>query len=527
MNTTIKNSFIIGLLFLLPACEDKIDPLIEELQFERVFTPLDLKAQIRNKTTVELRWSLRDDAASYVVEISEGNLDFTTLAHTATVEPGDIPYSVTLDGETQYSARVKGAAANLEDSKWATVTFQTDAENIFEPLADTDIHATSVTLRWPAGSEVTHFIITPGNTEQTITPGEKAAGSATITGLTGETEYTVKMMKGTKQRGIVTFTTLIDIGDATPVEADDDLNAVIAAAEEGDVLVLWPGDYTVYTGTVTVNKSVSIKGLYPYNKPKIHIQFVLENNVQAVEIKDLEMNGKRINPETQSEELLDHAFQYNSPGNFGSLNVTGCNIHDYEKSLFSNTSSSVKANIASVTMDNCTASNILTDGADCIDFRYSYVAKLTLKNSTFNNCAPARDFIRMDDASATFPGMTSDVVIDHCTLYGVSNNTSRRILYVRFKTNTLTVTNTIIATTAGYYTNQANSAQPACSDNNYFNAPGFLTGGSEVSGAKFDISGNHTLLDPGFANPATGNFTVSNQTLIDNRTGDPRWLPAQ
>jgi hypothetical protein len=516
MNTTIKNIFIIALLFLLPACEDKIDPLIEEIQFERVFTPLELKAQIRNKTTVELTWNLRNDAESYVVEISEDN--FTTIAKTATVAPAQVPYSVALIGETQYSARVKGIASNREDSKWAEVTFVTDAENIFETLAETDIHATSVTLKWPANSEVTNFIIVPGNTTRTLTAEEKAAGSATVTGLTGETDYVVRLMKDTKQRATITFTTYVDPANATEVKHTDDLNAVIGAAAEGDVLVLWPGDYTVHTGTIILNKSIAIKGLYPYDKPIIHVQFYLENNVQAVLIKDVEMDGETTQP---------NAFQHNSAGAFGSLDVIRCNIHDYGKSLFANTSSSNKASIASITVDNCIVTNILTDGGDGIDYRSSYVAKLTLKNSTFNNCAPARDFVRFDDASATFPGMTSDVLIDHCTLYGVSNGTSRRILYVRFKTNTLKVTNTIIAATAGYYTNQANSAQPECSNNNYFNASGFLTGGSEVSGAKFDISGTHTLLDPGFANAATGNFTLSSQALIDNQIGDPRWITAQ
>jgi hypothetical protein len=33
-----------------------------------------------------------------------------------------------------------------------------------------------------------------------------------------------------------------------------------------------------------------------------------------------------------------------------------------------------------------------------------------------------------------------------------------------------------------------------------------------------------TELNPGFADAANGNFTVSNQTLIDNGVGDPRWL---
>jgi len=373
---------------------------------------------------------------------------------------------------------------------------------------------------------VTNFVITPGNTERTITAGEKTAGTATITGLTGETEYTIKMMKGTKQRGIVTFTTLIDIGDATPVEPDDDLKAIIEAAAEGDVLVLWPGDYLVYTGLITINKSISVKGLYPYDKPVVHAQFVLENGVQAVEMKDLELDGVRVNPETSAEEMLDHVVQYNTTGTaYGSLNVTGCNIHDYKKSLFAG-ASGIASTIESITVDNCIVTNILTDAADGIDFRSAYVAGLTLKNSTFNNCAPGRDLVRLDDTSAAFPGKVSAVLIDRCTIYGASNSTSRRILYVRFVNNTLKVTNTIIAATAGTFTNQAKSAQPECSKNNYFNAPGFYTD-AYVTNVKFDISGNYTTLDPGFANAATGNFTMSNQALIDNQIGDPRWITAQ
>jgi alpha-acetolactate decarboxylase len=84
------------------------------------------------------------------------------------------------------------------------------------------------------------------------------------------------------------------------------------------------------------------------------------------------------------------------------------------------------------------------------------------------------------------------------------------------------VQNTLIANTTAYYTNQTNSAQPVCSNNNYFEAIGFFTP-AYVTNAKIDVSGNHTTLDPGFANAAAGDFKLSNQTLIDNQIGDPRW----
>lgn len=527
MKNRIKNTglIIIAVFTLLfTGCEDKIDPIVEELQFDRVFSPLDLTVRVRNKTTAEITWNLKKDADSYVVEFSEDSLLFNSIVKTINVAPNEIPFSYTLEGQTLYSVRVKGvSSASLEDSKWSAVAFRTEAENIFYPIDPLDVKATSASVKWPAGSEVTKFIINPGNIERQITSEERTAGEATITGLTGETTYTVKMLKETKQRGEATFTTLLDIGDAIAVYPEDDLNAAIMAAEPGAVLVLFPGNYQVYTGAIVINKSISIKGFYPYNKPIVHVEFVLEDGVQEVEIRDLEMDGKYINPETSAEDMLSYIFQYNTTGvDYGTLNVVGCNIYDYKKSILSG-SSSIASSIASITINNCVVTNVLTDAADCIDFRAAYVANLSLTNSTFVNCAPARDFIRLDDTSGAFPGMVSKVVVDHCTLYKVSNASAKRILYVRFVENTVAVTNTIIAETVGFYTNQSKTAQPECSKNNYFNAPGFMPGGSEASGVKFDASGNFTQLDPGFVNAANGDFTITNQTLIDNNVGDPRW----
>lgn len=526
MKNKIRNiGFILGVLSLIfVGCKDNIDPIVEKLDFSRVFTPLNLDVKIRNMTTAELKWDTKSDADSYVVEISEDSLAFTNIIKTVTVAPDEIPYSVLLEGQTLYSVRVKGISeSGLGESKWAESAFRTSAENIFAPLAGEDIKATTVSLNWPAGSEVTNFIITPGDINRTITDQEKAEGIATISGLSGETKYTVVMYKGTKQRGAVTFTTLIDLGNATPVYPEDDLNAVIAAAKDGDAFVLFPGEYLAYSGNIILNKSISIKGLYPYNKPIIHVQFVLEDGVLTVEIKDLEMDGIYTDTLTSLEATTSYAFQYNTTGvSYGTLDVVNCNIHDYDKSIFSG-ASGIASTVESISMDGCVVTNVLTNSADCIDFRGGYVASLSLKNSTFVNCAPARDFVRLDDTSAAYPGLVCNVLIDHCTLYGVSKTEGKRILYVRFVDNTLKVINTIIAETPAIYTNQSRSAQPECSMNNYFNAAAFISGGSELAGVKFDLSSNYTVLDPGFKDASNGDFTVSNQTLLDNNVGDPRW----
>jgi len=510
----IYTGVLAGLLSLtFIGCDDNIDPLITELDVDRVFSPIELTAKIRTLTTIELDWKTRDDADHYVVEFSEDSLEFNTIIRSVTVLPDELPLQETFDGETRYSARVKGVSGNgLEDSKWTAVTIKTALENIFLPIQDGDIEAVTATLRWTPNSDVTHFVINPGNVQRDITAAEKAVGVATIEGLTGNTNYTVLLKKGTKQRGSISFTTLIDVGDATRVYPTDNLSTVIGAAADGDVLVLYPGEYAVFTGLITINKSLTIRGLYPYDKPKVHVQFNLENGAAAVELIDLDMDG---------DVLLTDVVRYNAAGtDFGSLLISGCTIHEFTRSLVGG---NVAAKVASVTIDNCVMTDIVSNGGDFIDFRNTYLADLNITNSTFDNCAPGRDFVRIDAAVGyTGTGLTSDVLIDHCTLYNVSN-TQDRILYVRFANNVLNVQNTLIANTDGYYTNQASTTQPSCNNNNYFSAVGFFTP-AYVANAKIDISGNHTTLDPGFTDAVNGNFTVTNQSVKDDLVGDPRWL---
>ncbi|MFV0290225.1 MAG: DUF4992 family lipoprotein, partial [Mangrovibacterium sp.] len=49
----------------------------------------------------------------------------------------------------------------------------------------------------------------------------------------------------------------------------------------------------------------------------------------------------------------------------------------------------------------------------------------------------------------------------------------------------------------------------------------------EITDSKGDKTGTELRDDPGFKDPANGDFTVSGAAQIEKRTGDPRWLPAQ
>ncbi len=529
MNKLIKRyTYILGLAaaFLVSGCTDDIDPEITTLNVSRLFSPVGIKAFVVNKTSVRLEWRLVKNATTYTIEFYDngqlnfsGNPEKTVSGVTFSQLPITIPG---LSGETDYSVRVKAVGEGINDSKWVSAVFRTDAEQIFLPINPDELKAKEVTLRWPAGQFASSVVITPGNITHTVTASEIATGAVTISGLTGETTYTAKLMNGLKTRGTLVFTTLIDLQGATPVYPADNLNDVIQAAQAGTVLALFPGEYTVHQGNIVINKSITLKGVYPHNKPVLNNRFVLSAGVNDFIVKDLEMVGTYGSPSV----IMTQAIFFD-PGtyNINSIVIDGCIVRNYDRALiFGGTA---VAKVETLDIDNCIMSNIVNDTGDFIDFRTGHVVNLNIKRSTFNRVAALpRDFIRLDNSSPSFPGSTSKVLLDRCTFYNVAGNATsgRRILYVRFVNNTSTVTKCIFAGSTGYlgyYTNQALTTQPTCSLNNYFNAPQFLGG---VTSGKFDNSGNHTTLNPGFVDVATGNFKLTNLDLILNGIGDPRWL---
>ncbi len=497
------------LAVLSVGCNSKEGEVIEELDVNRVFAPTDLTARIRNMTTIELSWYVRQDTDSYIVEFAEG-AGFDNIIRTVEVAPEDLPIQEQFDGETLYSARVKGIAEGKQDSKWVSVSIQTDPEQIFLPSEDGDIQATAATLRWPEGSAVTHLLINPGNVERPITPEEASVGMATISGLTGETEYTVVLYNNGTVRGTSIFTTLIDIGDATLVQPEEDLSVVIANAVDGDVLVLAPGVYEAFVGNIVIDKSITIQGLYPYDKPVLSVSFSMAPGLQDLQLVDLELVG--------TVDLFT-LVTMEIAGNYNSVQIRGCNIHDFGRQLiYGSTAGAILGNFI---VDNTIASNATLGGGDFIDFRSGDVHNVEVTNSTFIDAPNGRDFIRMDGAGDTNGiGVTATVLIDHCTFVGVSN-TEDRIVYIRFDDNDITVTNNLFAETNAYYSNQASTDDDITfANNNYFNAPSFY----DSTRDRYDTSANFTTLDPGFVDAANGDYTVTNQALIDEGIGDPRWL---
>lgn len=503
------------LVALVASCDSLNDALIDEVGNTRVFSPVDVTAKVRNQTSVELNWTANAQADHYVVEFSADDPNFTTIFKTVEVTAEDLPVTVVLEGETLYSIRVKAVSEGLEDSKWTVTTATTLSEESFLPFQDGDIQAKKVTLRWTPGINVTNIVLTPGDITHIITAQEKAAGIATIEGLTAEVNYQATLYNGAKKRGAKTFQTAYDLAaGAILLTTSDDIKAIIEAGGYTEY-VFEPGDYTTQGVSITLPAgAATLRGLRSYDKPKLNVAFILPSGSSNVSLIDLDLSGN-----TNTAALKPQLVDYTGSSTYGNLLINGCTIHGYDKTLVG-AATAVNAKIESITVENSIVTNVGIAGAtgDFIDFRTSYVGLIALKTSTFNNCATVRAFIREDagTGSGTGTGLTSNVLIDSCTLYGVTNTIAAsgyNIIYVRFASNATTIRNCIFAETVARFTNNSATVAPTYLNNNYYNAA--TLNAANAAG---------TALNPGFTNASAGDFTISNQTLKDNKVGDPRWI---
>ena len=270
----INTGLILGLFtaLVLNACKEEIDPIVEELEFDRAFTPTGLTSQISNITTVILLWNAAKDIDHYVVEIYQG-IDFApaSLIHTSDVASGTTTYSYVLPaGDTQFSARVKSISAlsGVAESKWITAEFRSGPENLFAGYESEMTGIGSCTVRWLPGSVATDLLFVSGSTQipYALSAGEIAAGEKLLTGVPNG-QYEIRLMNTTFVRG---KTNLLLEGDVLLPDGGD-LTAALDALTPGQVLILTNGAKYGLTEVDTVTVSIKIRGLYPDNLPTIYL----------------------------------------------------------------------------------------------------------------------------------------------------------------------------------------------------------------------------------------------------------------
>ena len=517
-------SIVLGLATVaLASCSDVADE-ITSIVYNRNFSPTSVEAKVRNRTNIELSWNLGDGITSYNVEVyANDSLSFAgSPVQSFSVTPDQVPVTIKgLDGETQYSFRVQATDGNSSrDSKWSSAYAKTEAEQIFKNVKEEEIKGSSVTLRWPAGEEASTITLNPGNIVYNVTAEDIAAGAATITGLTAETEYTAVLARANgKTRGTIKFKTGIDLAETDIlVKAGADIRTVIKDAPEGYRLIVEPGEYGITTdeadfgGSVKITKKLAIKGLRQNEHPVIKGRFEVEADL---DIDQITLDGAGTDG--------GQAFNFTGSENLNYLKVTNSEIKNYTKGFFY---LNVAIVVNEISVEGCISSNIECSGGDFFDSRKGGYNKFNVKNNTIYESAKERDLFRMDDASSAVTA-SPVITVDHNTFYNVgSGGANYRVFYIRFVGNKITFTNNIMVGTnykRGLANQKNTDPDPTLDNNIYFNTVNLISAGdtADATISWFDTKGIE--LDPQFKDAANGNFTIGNDNVKDKKAGDPRW----
>lgn len=531
MKRNIIRTCVLGLgLMALASCDDPMDELTSII-YDRVFSPVDLESRSVGETSATLQWVASKGAINYTVEVfADDSLTFEgTPVQTLTVDEN----SVNLTGlvyDTQYSARVMANDSTdaERNSTWSEIYFRTSAQNIFDDIVPTNVSDKAITVTWPAGETVTRVTVTNTVTGEVVvtrdfTADEIAAGCATVEGLSAETSYEIRMYNGEKRRGTKTFTTIASLDGTTQVHEGDNLLSLLENASDGEIFTLHPGTFVLAddetkegeAACVTITKSITIKGIYPTALPTIKGRFQLDDGA-SLSISQAVLDGA-------DNATTDQAFNYKTDDvTYDSLIVQNCEIKNFAKGIIY---LNVASTINTVTFNNCLIHDNECDGGDLFDSRKGRINEFNLTNSTVYASATERDFIRMDDASSSMGGGTPVINVKNCTIDGVSNSSSKRLLYVRYVGNVINWENNLVTNTKGIFSNQSKTGTPSFKNNSYYNTPN-LKVVTEGGNLFTDESGEFDD-DPKYKDAEGGDFTIQNEDVSSRQVGDPRWYTAQ
>ena len=509
----------------LTSCGDVADE-VTSIVFNRNFSPVGLESSNVTENSAKISWTQSAGATSYTIELfANDSLTFegSPIQTLTGISAEDIPYTLSnLEYDTKYSARVMALDETnpSRNSKWSEIFFRTNAQQILKSLKTEDVADKSVHLSWPAEEkDITSIEIRTKEgalvTTYTVTDEDKAAGEANVSGLSPETDYVAKLYNGEKERGSKSFKTIADLNGAIVVRANDDLKKLLTEATAGDVFALMPGTHQISsadgngTSSVALKVNVTIKGVYPTEKPVIQGRFEI-NGATSVEIDNVILDGSTNNS-------TDQAFNFKGTGDLDKLVVSNSEIKNFVKGLYY---INVAALIKEITFNNCDIHDIECDGGDFLDCRKGYIGALNLKNSTIYNSCAARDFIRYDNAKL---GSETVITVDHCTLNAVSNTSGKRLLYVRNACSKIVWTNNLVTNTAAVWSNQATTTVPEFQNNVYNACPNL---NNEVLGPPIVNAfkdGSAIVADPNYKDAAKGNFTIGNDAVKKQGVGAEKW----
>lgn len=535
INKSSKNLlFLFAAILLIVACKKEDKAILEP---PRLFKASNISI-VAGQTAAKIKWGIplfaSGQALTYTVDFSK-DATFATIEYTKVVDTAGI--TVTEDNlkiRTPYFARIKANAFGAQpESKYITSSaFTITGTQLLLQIREPELRETTVTLRFVNDVTLTSIKLTPEmGTSVTIalSSTDITAGLKAITGLTGGAKYTVQIFAGTKDKGLLEFTTLPVTVYSRIITPADDLNAAIAAAANGAVIGLNPGVYNLPATVFITQKTITLKSTSgtPTDTKVNFKEIDIEGTGAGVTLSGIDFDGTNY-AALYFFNFIGSQAVVSAAATYTNILVDNCIVHGVATSLLRADRGSYK--IGNITVSNSIIYTVGSDGASAyatfhlnkLDF-----TSLNITKSTFYNFGSG---LVSANAAVTFTTNPS-VNISYSTF----NSFGGAAKYVLFDANaqpvSFSLTNSIIANTpksaAAPNTAAFRSSVAAItlSYNNVFNLFNTNPGSTPLI---LPTQTNSSVIDLGWTH-ATTTFqlpvasplrTASNKSTA---IGDPRW----
>ncbi|MFZ2285488.1 MAG: DUF5123 domain-containing protein [Bacteroidales bacterium] len=530
INTGLLAGLVSVLLF--SSCKEEIDPVVEELEFNRTFSPVGINAIISNTTRVTIVWSSVKNTDHYLVEIYDGATGTGTLVHSAQIpatEDNQVTFSYVLPaGDTQFSARVKAVSSleGVEDSKWTMVAFKTDPENLFEGF-DTYMSAMNAAIvKWKPGTTATGLLFVSGGTQLPfiLSAEDLALGGRQVTGLPNGV-YEVRLMNGNFVRG---RTHVIIEGDVL-VAPGGDLKAALDALPAGGVILLVNGASYPLSGVDTVRTSTKVRGILPGDLPKIYLVTGGGNHMfdigtamtlsDSLVFENVDISCAYDDGATKHRGIIDQELDAFT---IGTIRFRNCIIRNSGRSAIR-----LRGNAAGQVIGN-------TEFLNCVMYDFAFDSHYGVLNGAatgnFNNIKFVNSTVYKLRGGIINYGAGAgcqSVLVDNCTFNETTMDAASSRYLIDFGTantsaGTITISDCIFGQTVDRANGIRKGAMTLSVSGSYYTSD-FYDGTGPVKNLMTAYSGASTGL---WTDPVGGIFTFLDANFEGMAgAGDPRWKP--
>ena len=522
------------------SCTQKEFAEVTELDLGRCLEPQNLSVRVNNATGDDLTfaWDVNKDADMFHLVVYKDE-SMSSVAHeNAEVYPDQVPYSVELPADTEYWFKVQAVALKegREPSTWAVYdgsvkTFAVK-DNLFPVI--TARSANSISLSWDNTisdfAEVTHITCRPvsggSKVEYTLTDADKAAASATVSGLKASTEYQIIVYYLSASRGALDAWTMAEQGDAVSVSNSADLLAIFANGGSA-YLTLAGSPYEI--GSAKPKASVKLLGEIAPDGTKPEVIGKIELTDGLADGSDFYAEGIKFNGGAAQSRVIEHT---GAALNVPSVTFKNCEITNYLAGLFYDNNDNV-IQLGSLTFDGCDIYGILGSGGDAVDIRKPCeIGEIVFTGNTIYD--GMRTFFRIDANDAVKIG---NIDFENNTVKAVAvinDGNNQGLFAIKVATN-MTLKNNLFLYEDGGITDEATPDKAQLyRDNSAIVVPTLTASGNysfahgkdfftKVSAAEAGC----TVLNADPCYNSKGNFfQLSNDDLVSGKVGAPKWWNA-